>query len=99
MIVVRSVPSDELTAADPSDGGSGRALRDRLATRAGRDAESTLVVSVLAQVATGRVTDGNVGAGRGRGTAVLKCPLCGGVDFERQQGRMDSRWGLTTSWC
>jgi hypothetical protein len=27
---------------------------------------------------------------------VLKCPLCGGVDFERQQGRMDSRWGLTS---
>jgi hypothetical protein len=27
---------------------------------------------------------------------VLKCPLCGGSDFERQQGRMDSRWGLTS---
>lgn len=27
---------------------------------------------------------------------VLRCPLCGNTDFERQQGRMDSRWGLTS---
>ena len=27
---------------------------------------------------------------------VLKCPLCGGVEFEKQKGRMDSRWGLTS---
>lgn len=27
---------------------------------------------------------------------VLRCPLCGGTDFEQQQGRMDSRWGLTS---
>ena len=27
---------------------------------------------------------------------VLKCPLCGGTEFERQQGRMDSRWGITS---
>jgi hypothetical protein len=26
----------------------------------------------------------------------LACPLCDGVDFDRQQGRMDSRWGLTS---
>ena len=25
----------------------------------------------------------------------LKCPLCGGVDFEKQEGKMDSKWGLT----
>jgi hypothetical protein len=27
---------------------------------------------------------------------VLKCPLCGGTAFDRQQGRMDSRWGITS---
>jgi len=27
---------------------------------------------------------------------VLKCPLCGGTEFDQQQGRMDSRWGLTS---
>jgi hypothetical protein len=27
---------------------------------------------------------------------VLRCPLCGGLEFERQQGRMDSRWGITS---
>jgi hypothetical protein len=27
---------------------------------------------------------------------VLKCPLCGSTEFERQQGRMDSRWGITS---
>lgn len=27
---------------------------------------------------------------------VLKCPLCGGTRFERQQGRIDSRWGITS---
>ena len=27
---------------------------------------------------------------------VLKCPLCTGTEFERQQGRMDSRWGITS---
>lgn len=27
---------------------------------------------------------------------VLKCPLCESTEFERQQGRMDSRWGLTS---
>lgn len=27
---------------------------------------------------------------------VLKCPLCGGLEFEQQQGRMDSRWGITS---
>lgn len=26
----------------------------------------------------------------------LKCPLCEGRDFDRQQGRMDSRWGITS---
>jgi hypothetical protein len=26
----------------------------------------------------------------------LTCPVCGGKDFDRQQGRMDSRWGLTS---
>lgn len=29
-------------------------------------------------------------------TPVLKCPLCGGTQFDQQQGRMDSRWGLTS---
>ena len=27
---------------------------------------------------------------------VLKCPLCEGAEFDRQQGRMDSRWGITS---
>ena len=26
----------------------------------------------------------------------LACPLCQGTAFDRQQGRMDSRWGLTS---
>ena len=25
----------------------------------------------------------------------LKCPLCGGINFEKQEGKMDSKWGLT----
>ena len=25
-----------------------------------------------------------------------KCPLCGGLEFEEEQGRMDSRWGITS---
>jgi hypothetical protein len=31
-----------------------------------------------------------------RARPVLKCPLCGGVQFDQQRGRMDSRWGLTS---
>ena len=27
---------------------------------------------------------------------VLRCPLCDGREFEQQQGRMDSRWGITS---
>ena len=27
---------------------------------------------------------------------VLRCPLCDGREFDQQQGRMDSRWGLTS---
>jgi uncharacterized protein len=27
---------------------------------------------------------------------VLKCPLCDSTEFDRQQGRMDSRWGITS---
>jgi hypothetical protein len=26
----------------------------------------------------------------------LTCPVCGGTEFEREKGRMDSRWGLTS---
>jgi hypothetical protein len=26
----------------------------------------------------------------------LVCPLCEGTSFDRQKGRMDSRWGLTS---
>jgi len=26
----------------------------------------------------------------------LVCPLCQGTDFDREQGRMDSRWGMTS---
>ena len=25
--------------------------------------------------------------------AKLTCPVCEGTEFEREQGRMDSRWG------
>lgn len=28
--------------------------------------------------------------------AKLTCPVCGSTDFDREQGRMDSRWGLTS---
>ena len=31
-----------------------------------------------------------------RSTPVLRCPLCGGTEFETERGRMDSRWGVTT---
>ena len=24
------------------------------------------------------------------------CPLCGGQQFQQEEGRMDSRWGFTT---
>lgn len=24
------------------------------------------------------------------------CPLCGGRDFTREEGRLDSKWGLTS---
>jgi hypothetical protein len=27
---------------------------------------------------------------------VLRCPLCQGMEFEREQGRIDSRWGFTS---
>ena len=27
---------------------------------------------------------------------VLKCPLCGGTEFDRERGRLDSRRGMTT---
>ena len=27
---------------------------------------------------------------------VLKCPLCGSTQFDQEQGRMDSRWGMTS---
>ena len=27
---------------------------------------------------------------------VLQCPLCKGRDFDQEQGRMDSRWGITS---
>ncbi|MFX0168218.1 MAG: hypothetical protein ACFE89_02570 [Candidatus Hodarchaeota archaeon] len=26
----------------------------------------------------------------------LQCPLCGGMQFHREEGRMDSRWGITS---
>jgi uncharacterized protein len=26
----------------------------------------------------------------------LRCPLCGGLEFDREQGRLDSRWGITS---
>ncbi len=25
----------------------------------------------------------------------LTCPLCGGKDFEKQEGKIDSKWGVT----
>ncbi|MGD9130210.1 MAG: hypothetical protein PVH73_01385 [Candidatus Bathyarchaeota archaeon] len=25
----------------------------------------------------------------------LVCPLCKGTDFEKQEGKMDSKWGIT----
>ena len=27
---------------------------------------------------------------------VLVCPLCQGTEFDQEEGRMDSRWGLTS---
>ena len=29
-------------------------------------------------------------------TPLLTCPLCHGTDFEREESRQDSRWGLTS---
>jgi hypothetical protein len=29
-------------------------------------------------------------------TPRLACPLCQGVQFDREQGRVDSRWGFTS---
>ena len=26
----------------------------------------------------------------------LECPLCHGTEFDQEQGRMDSRWGITS---
>jgi uncharacterized protein len=26
----------------------------------------------------------------------LECPLCKGTEFDRERGRMDSRWGMTS---
>lgn len=26
----------------------------------------------------------------------LRCPLCGGVQFQREEARQDSRWGMTS---
>ena len=26
----------------------------------------------------------------------LQCPICEGMSFDQEQGRMDSRWGLTS---
>jgi len=26
----------------------------------------------------------------------LRCPLCGNLDFDREEGRIDSRWGVTS---
>ncbi len=30
------------------------------------------------------------------GRAQLRCPVCGGTEFEREEGRIDSRWGMTS---
>ncbi len=38
----------------------------------------------------------DLGARRGDCQACPKCPLCDGTEFDEQQGRMDSRWGLTS---
>ncbi len=26
----------------------------------------------------------------------LECPLCGGSQFRKEEGRMDSKWGVTS---
>lgn len=26
----------------------------------------------------------------------LTCPLCAGTEFQRERGRIDSRWGITS---
>jgi hypothetical protein len=31
-----------------------------------------------------------------QGTPQLACPLCHGVDFQQETGRLDSTWGLTS---
>jgi uncharacterized protein len=25
-----------------------------------------------------------------------KCPLCGGQEFQKEEGRLDSKWGMTS---
>ncbi len=29
-------------------------------------------------------------------TPSLACPLCGGTSFQQEEGRLDSKWGLTS---
>jgi hypothetical protein len=29
-------------------------------------------------------------------TPELRCPLCGGSDFQREESRQESRWGFTS---
>jgi hypothetical protein len=35
-------------------------------------------------------------AGQEAKDAKLTCPVCGGTEFDQEEGRMDSRWGLTS---
>ncbi|WP_117215788.1 hypothetical protein [Allorhizocola rhizosphaerae] len=30
------------------------------------------------------------------GTPTLACPLCHSIDFQQEEGRLDSKWGLTS---
>jgi hypothetical protein len=38
----------------------------------------------------------DLGTRRGSREAAAEVPLCGGTEFDQQQGRMDSRWGITS---
>jgi uncharacterized protein len=35
-------------------------------------------------------------AEEGAREAKLVCPLCAGIEFDKEEGRLDSRWGMTS---
>jgi hypothetical protein len=42
------------------------------------------------------MTDPITTPGAGAARPPLRCPLCGGLEFQREEARTDSRWGFTS---